>query len=245
MGTVAASKWLRQNDISRSLVQSYQAGGWVQRIGPGAVVRAGDTVGWPGAVYSLQAHYGLTVHPASKTALGLHGSLHSLPLGSKARVELHGLPGEYVPAWFTRGQWDADVALTRMKLFRGTPHEGLVPKQFGEFSILVSSRERAVLELLAGLQPDGATEETWHIMEGLMTLRPALVQQLLVSCASVKAKRLFMVLAEETEQPWLDRLELSSINFGSGKRAFATGGYLHPRYGITVPRSWARGREGV
>lgn len=242
-GTVATNPWLEQNGVSRSLVQSYEAGGWVQRIGYGAVIRAGDDVRWQGGVFALQTQGSLSVHPASKTALGLHGSLHNLPLGPRPCVMLHGLPGEYLPAWFASRQWDADLELTRTRLFSADPHAGLVPRQFGEFSILVSSRERAMLELLAGLQPDSAHEEPWHIMEGLMTMRPSVLQELLQTCVSVKAKRLFMVLAEESSQPWLDRLDLSSVDFGSGKRAFSAGGYLHPRYGITVPRAWRGPQE--
>jgi hypothetical protein len=40
-------------------------------------------------------------------------------------------------------------------------------------------------------------------MEGLNTLRPDLVQELLEKCSSVKVKRLFMHLAEQFQHPWL------------------------------------------
>jgi hypothetical protein len=75
-------------------------------------------------------------------------------------------------------------------------------------------------------------------MEGLTTLRPDVVSELLRACTSVKVKRLFMVLAEAERHGWLERLDTTGVDFGSGKRSLIKGGYLHPRFQITIPQSW-------
>jgi len=59
-------------------------------------------------------------------------------------------------------------------------------------------------------------EEAGLLMEGLTTLRPDLVQELLKECRSVKAKRLFMYLAEKQGHAWVKKLDLGKIDFGSG-----------------------------
>jgi hypothetical protein len=81
-------------------------------------------------------------------------------------------------------------------------------------------------------------DETKHLMEGLTTLQPDVVLELLRACTSVKVKRIFMVLSEIEHHGWLEHLDVTTIDFGSGKRSLVQGGYLHPRYQITVPRSW-------
>jgi len=242
-GTVATTRWLQKNGISRNLTTTYEKSGWVQRIGAGAVIRCGDRVGWQGAVYALQKQLGLGVHPGAKTALALHGSAHNIPMRARQRVVLLTQPGQHLPVWFTSWAWDAEVEVVRADLFGDSPDAGMSKLTHGDFEILVSSRERAMLEQLFAMKGDGQLEEVWNIMQGLVTLRPAVVQSLLEKCSSIKAKRLFLVIAEETEQPWLSRVNLSDVDFGRGKRVFAPHGYLHPHYSITVPRSWRRGKE--
>jgi len=85
-------------------------------------------------------------------------------------------------------------------------------------------------------------EEALLIMESLVTLRPEVVQKLLEICRFVKVKRLFMYMAEKHKHPWVEKLDLSRIGFGKGKRRIVSGGELNPKYQITVPRE---PREGT
>ena len=61
---------------------------------------------------------------------------------------------------------------------------------------------------------------------------------LLRNCTSVKAKRLFMVIAKRIDHPWVKELDLTNVDFGSGYRSFVTGGILDHTYSITVPKEW-------
>ena len=92
------------------------------------------------------------------------------------------------------------------------------------------------LSARGGRLPGADFEGAQLLMEGLATLRPALVQELLESCRSVKVKRLFMHLAEKSGHPWVEELDRAKINFGKGKRVVVAGGRFDSKYGITVPR---------
>jgi hypothetical protein len=78
-------------------------------------------------------------------------------------------------------------------------------------------------------------------MEGLTTLRPRIVQSLLEKCASVKVKRLFMLLAENCKHAWVQKVDLSKVDFGKGKRALVKGGRFDSKYKITVPNTETAG----
>lgn len=243
-GSVATTTRLQELGISLGLISKYVNSGWFDRLGVGAVVRRGSKVGWQGAVYSLQNQLGLSVHPAGKTAFGLHGSLHYVPLGQE-QVALFYRNKENLPKWFTQHDWSVQLQLIKSDLFGDDDSLGLTDVPTGEFSLKVSSNERAVLEYLHLLESDNPGDEPVQLMEGLAWLRPDVVQQLLKACCSVKVKRLFLVLAEQANHPWLKKLDLKKIDLGKGKRQFVSGGFLHPKYQITVPKSWHRTEQAA
>jgi hypothetical protein len=77
-----------------------------------------------------------------------------------------------------------------------------------------------------------------ELFEGLTTLRPAVVNALLKSCAHNKAKRLFLFLADYYAYPWIKRVDMDAIDLGRGKRMVTRGGKLDKRYQITVPEGF-------
>ena len=72
-------------------------------------------------------------------------------------------------------------------------------------------------------------------MELLTTLRPKVLQQLLEKCSSVKAKRLFLYMAEKANHPWWKALDTSRIDIGSGRRMIVPKGKFVSKYNITIP----------
>lgn len=236
-GTVATAIWLKTMGVRFDLVDRYRKSGWVQSIGRGAVLRAGDAIHWQGAVFAIQEQLRLSIHPGGKTALGIQGFAHNLPLG-KEKVFLFGARGEHLPVWFSERDWKADLRVVRTNLLGADSQTGLVKKDFGEFSLRISSPERAILEMLYCIPKDSSPNEAATIMEGLVTLNPKVIQALLVECSSVKVKRLFLVLAERYKHAWLAKLRLGQVDLGKGKRMLVKNGFLHPKYQITVPSEW-------
>ena len=78
--------------------------------------------------------------------------------------------------------------------------------------------------------------EASEIMEGMLTLRPEVVQELLEKCTSIKVKRLFMFFSKEHNLPVFKDINLKKINLGSGKRVIIKKGHLDAVYDITVPK---------
>jgi hypothetical protein len=243
-GSVATTKWLTSVGINLSLVTAYVKNGWFNRIGVGAVARRGCKVEWSGAVYALQTQLTLSIHPGGKTALGLLGSLHFIPLGNSP-VQLFYRNKENLPKWFTKYDWSAQIQAIKSDLFGDRDNLGMTDVEIGDFSIRVSSHERAIMEYLNLLEGDNNSDEPVKLMEGLAWLRPNVVQQLLETCQSVKVKRLFLILVEQVNHPWANKLDLRKVNIGKGKRQFFRGGYLHKHYQITIPKSWHCGESDL
>lgn len=234
-GTVAAQNWLHSHGISRQLAERYRRSGWVQRIGRGAYIRAADTVDAFGAIYTLQSQLGLTLHVGARTALELQGYAHFLPIKNLPTVHLFGQPGKRLPSWFLGRTWDSKVRHHMTQLFPKDTEAGLAEKSIGEYSIRLSSPERAALEMAELIPREQSFEGAHLLMEGLTTLRPDLLQTLLQSCRSVKAKRVFLYLSEKCGHAWLSKLDLPKVDLGSGKRLIVRGGRYDPKYRITVP----------
>lgn len=235
--TIATASWLLNQGITRDLLAYYRKSGWVKSAGRGVVIRNGDRADWPGGIYALQEQLNLPIHPGGKTALTMHGYGHYISLG-QVRVTLFSRCNTNTPAWFSNYQWNAKVLIFKTNLFPSGCSRGLNKIDIGNFSITISSPERAIMEVLYNLPKHESPDETKHLMAGLAALQPKIVQELLERCASIKVKRLFMILAEIEGHSWLQRIDTSRINFGSGKRSLIKGGYLHPGYNITVPHTW-------
>ena len=101
--------------------------------------------------------------------------------------------------------------------------------------IHVSTLERAAMEVLDDFPGRGTFHDLDMMFWRLSGMRPRHVMPLLRTCRSVKVKRLFFVLAERHSHIWLDHVDKTAVDFGSGPRALAKGGRLHPVYRIYVP----------
>lgn len=237
-GAVFTSVWLKERGYSHVLLSQYRKAGWLTSIGRGAMARPGDQVDWRGGLYALQEQLKLSIHLGGKSALHYHGFAHFLNLGSEA-VTLFAAPGTRLPSWFTSYDWKAKVSLTTTNLFSQSNllsnELGLASESIGAFAIKLSSRERALFETLHLVPQTQSLEEVKLFMSGLTNLRPQLVQSLLETCSSIKVKRLFMLFAEELKMPWVKKLNLDNVNFGTGARTLIKGGKTHPKYLLTIP----------
>ena len=233
-GTVSVASYLNTLGFGHDLLVRYKKSGWIQSFGRGACILYGDKVEWPGALYALQTQLGLNVHPGGKTALELKGYAHYLPSG-KRKVFLYGEQGQVLPNWFRGERLGVDIAMTRTKLFPEDSQEGFSEFREKDFSIRISSPERAAMEMLHLVPRKISFEEALLIMENLVSLRPDMVQKLLVMCRFIKVKRLFMYMVEKQGHSWVSDLDLSKIDLGKGKRMIVPNGKYDRKYLITVP----------
>ena len=231
-GNVATLRWLKPRGVDRRLADKYVQSGWLERLGHGAFKRAGASVDWFGAVHALQTQLALAVHPGGITAIELRGYTHYLSFSARA-VVLFGNPGTKLPAWFEAHTWSRRVMLVTTGVFAGTEKTtSTVPVD--EVELEVATLERAALEMMYLVPKRQSYEEAFQVMESLTSLRPKAVQQLLECCTSVKTKRVFMHAAERANHSWLKHLDLSKVDFGSGRRTIHAGGRLDKKYDLVV-----------
>jgi hypothetical protein len=233
-GTVQTAAFLVKKGYTPMLLKKYISAGWIDPVGRGAYIMHGDTVKWTGGFYAVQSQLGLDIHVGARTALELQGYGHYLS-GGLRRIFLFGLPGVRLPKWFTDHDWGEKVEYVTTKMLPISAANSFSLYEEKGYTIRLSSPERAIMEVLYLVPERQGFDEALRLMEGLTTLRPALVQSLLEGCTSVKIKRLFLYLAEKSGHSWMRDLDLSRINLGRGKRVIEKGGKFVAKYGITVP----------
>lgn len=234
---ICLSSWLEEKGISQPLTFSYLKSGWLEKIGPGAFKRAGESVEWSSGLQAIQNQAALSIHLGGKSALQYQGYAHYLPLGGHYPLYLFGYRNIGLPAWFKNYPWNVEIIYAKTNLFESIAEEGLTQVDVNGISIKASTAERAIMEVIYLIPKKETYDEAVQLMGFLSTVRPKIVQSLLEKCNSIKVKRAFMVIAERYNYPWLKELDLSRINFGKGKREFIKNGYLEPKYQITVPRN--------
>lgn len=231
-GTVTITSILNNKGYSNELLSLYKRSNWIESVGPGAYKLKGDTVDWTGALYTLQTQNNLSCHPGGKTALILQGYTHYVA-SSITTLFLYSLPGEKLPLWFKKFNRKPELLTTATNLF--SKNDGLTEYSVKDYSIKISLPERAALEMLYYVPQYQSFDEAARIFENLTMLRFQTVQSLLEDCNSIKAKRIFLYLAELCNHQWFSKINFSKINLGSGKRVIVENGKLDNKYLITVP----------
>jgi hypothetical protein len=101
----------------------------------------------------------------------------------------------------------------------------------------MAGEERATIEMLDQVPNEVGFDHADETFQGLSNLRPRLVTRLLLSCRSVRAKRLFLFYAGRHGHAWLKHVDREAVDLGTGKRQLEPGGKFDARYQITVPAS--------
>jgi hypothetical protein len=258
-GLLASAAWLERKGYSSALRNQYVKAGWLEQPARGVFRRPGGPIKWQHVVISMQTL--LDIHPlvGGRTALELHGYTHYVSASGPQEVHLY--HPDKLPGWLFKLECDAVfISHNSKRLFRNEPiyyglgnvdfdlrtgrvsggeryGPSLTEKTWGEWDwpITLSTPERAILELL----DEVPNRETFHqadmFMEGLRTLSPRRLQKLLEDCKNVKVKRLFLWMAHRHGFRYLNQIDEKRIDLGSGKRSLVKGGYLDPKYLITVP----------
>src|SRR5690606_29533912 len=202
--------------VSPKMAADYAKNGWLVRLAQGVYAFPNDDFSVYGALLFVQRHVpGL--HVGGKSALALHGIRHNL---GRDTLVLWGDTRYALPAWFTT-RFPARYVYA--SLF-DWPDTTLPPKTLGTppgqpDHLCVAVAERAVLEMLYDAGTRQSMEEARSLYDGLRAPRKELLGQLLACCTSVKAVRLFLTWARETEVADVDDLLARyPINTGSDKR---------------------------
>ena len=214
----------------------------------GVYMRMGGRLQWEGVVRSLQVGERMPMHVGGRFALALQGHEHYLRLGDAGTITLYG--PQQPPGWLGKlsleqrfeflGKGPLDlpaVSITTEVSEKALSEAGLAWHSAapGTDAMVCSTPERAMLELCDSVSDAAGVYEVDALMQAMTTLRPQRVALLLRHCRSIKAKRLFLALADRHRHAWLAHVPLEGVDLGRGKRALVPGGRLHPTYQITLP----------
>lgn len=236
-GTPAAASYLNKQGYNHSLLTRYKKSGWIQSFGRGAYILSGDEVEWYGALYTLQNQLSLNIHAGGKTALELKGYAHYLP--SRLRhIFLYAPQGLALPTWFKRDWLGLRIELIRTNVFPVENELGISVFNVRGLNLKISTPERAAMEMLHLVPGKIGFDEASLIIENLATLRSDVVQQLLLTCRSIKVKRLFLFMAEKHGHAWVSDLDVTRLDLGKGKRMVVPNGHYNSKYRITVPKDY-------
>lgn len=241
-GLLVDAAWMERHGYSSSLRSQYVSAGWLISPAPRVYRRSRSSLTWLQVVASLQdlLEYPLTV--GGRTALEQQGYAHYL---STTLQEVHLYGPKRPPTWLSALPLEAKFHWhNSLPLFSEEEQTALKPGRSRvvdpaglavALPIHLSSKERAVLELLDELPNRESFSQVDALMEGLTDLSPRRLQGLLEDCRSVKVKRLFLFFADRHRHAWRPKLDLTRIDLGAGKRSLVKGGRLDKHYNITVP----------
>jgi hypothetical protein len=176
----------------------------------------------------------MNIHIGGRSAFGLLELAHYLQVNEQ-EITLFTEERTALPAWFLNAEWETKIRLLRFSLFTDKTL-GLTDYQEGELTVKISDAARAMMECLYLCPIQFPLSETFELMEGLATLRPAIVQSLLEQCKSVKVKRLFLYFAEKIGHSWFKYLDTNKINIGAGDRSLSENGAYVAKYKLVLPK---------
>lgn len=264
-GLLVDAAWLEKHGYSRALRSHYVAAGWLQRPVRGVYRRPGGDMNWEQVVISLQSLLHLPVSVGGRTALDLHGYTHYL---SSSHQLIHLYSDVKLPRWLSKINTDWEYVSHNRHRFlparespslrmhtsdspepesmdpaESTQANGIRVTRWGQWHwpLVVSTAERAILELIDELPGKESFDVVDRMMEGLVDLSPERIQTLLEATVNVKVKRLFFFFADRHNHSWLNYIERENVDLGSGKRMLVKGGKLDQTYQITIPRDLADG----
>lgn len=231
-GAVRTVRALTNQGYSHELINHYRKSNWLKKVGDGAVSKQGDEITIYGGIYALQ-EIKIPVRVGGLSALELLGRAHYLRLKNKS-VHLFGNV-KRLPQWFLNYDWGLKIEYHSTNLIPEKFNKGLKKYKHDAFSIWISNEIQAFAEFLSLTPQKHSIEEAKELMMTLNTLRPEEVQKTLEVCTSFKVKRLFLLLAEQCNNAWVKRLDLTKISLGTGKISLTKGGRYHSKFKMTLP----------
>ena len=212
-GTPLSSADLADLGISADLAVHYARSGWLTRLARGVYCRPGDPLALYPSLNLLQRKIE-GFHVGGKTALEWYGFRHYVL--QRSTVYLYGWEDARLPSWFLSrfpGEYH------RKRLFDEQPGKPLKVDHYEsrDNAPLVSTPERALLELLSEVGVRQPLPEASEIIESTYAMRADALNELLMRCKSVKTVRLCVKLGHELNLPWVSKLDAKKLPTGSDR----------------------------
>lgn len=217
-GQPLTTRRLAESGLSAKQAARLARDGWLTRIGHGMYLLPGDKLDRDASLAVL-AQLVPGLHVGGKTALAWRGVQHNV--GFRQLLTLWGDKPVKLPVWFTDA-FQAHYQATHIFDDDLPDGLGLAPMPSGRNDVLVSTPERAMLELLSDVGKGQGLEEARHLLEGVRSPRLPVLEQLFQHLNRIKVARLADVLSEDLDLPWKDVARRHSERMGGGSRWVST-----------------------
>jgi predicted GIY-YIG superfamily endonuclease len=209
---VFTTEYFKSKGITPDMVFGYAETGWIEKISKSLYKKSGNKITFRNLLYTWNKYHDLDIHEGGLSALG---GLCAY-IKPKIIIDLYTNSKRALPKYSEKFEFN----LFNKKIFidKYGVNEG------------VSCVERACIEFIS----TGEIDEIDRTMSLMITLRPEITQKLLEKCCLIKSKRMFFHFADKHRLPIIDKLDLSKIHLGSGKRVIVRGGKLNSKYGIVI-----------
>ncbi|MCK4796487.1 MAG: type IV toxin-antitoxin system AbiEi family antitoxin domain-containing protein [Spirochaetes bacterium] len=224
--TIFFFDYLKTQGYSAQLLYQYVKSGWLEKIVKGVYKIRGKKIEPIQIINALQNQLNKKLYISAQSALLLHKKTHYLKFNNLYFVFYSD---------FRLNKW-----LNSLAYFKFIKCDLFNNDKIGfttvENGLKISSIERAFIEMAFLIPLHASYEEMLKTMELAPNLRASLLQELLESCNSIKAKRLFLHISETVKHNWFKKLDISKISLGSGTRQLVKDGIYIKKYDIYVPR---------
>lgn len=221
---------LKHMGISSFLARNYKETGWLHSIGVGAYMFPGAQLTIEGLLHAIQEDLSLDIHAGAKTALEMAGIRQYYR--EKEKVYLFSDRKNNLPLWVKNYKWDRDIV--SIKTSKWDKKEYLYNPQTREFDFFIASKELAILEQIELINRGESFEETAQLFEMLDSLNPERLNEILTE-ASIKAKRIFLFLADVYNHPWKKDLLPGVIGSGNSVITIKKKGKYLKKYHLVIP----------
>ena len=234
-GILVDRQWLNENGFDRTAIDYYMRSKTFKAVSRGVYRKPGPPLMWQNVVYSLNS-LGYSVHVGHMAALQFHGFTHYLELSGAKVISIY--CHKKLPRWTFQIEIKEKLQKVSRNPFSLDRTTGIEEVPFGtwDWPIRYSLPERAFPELLSTVDSAAEIQQADRLFEGAANLRPVIVQEMVEQCRQVKATRLFLWLAKRHNFPWFKKLDIDTIDLGSGKRQIVKDGILDKDYLITIPK---------
>jgi hypothetical protein len=194
--------WLRDFGISIAAANQLVDAGWMVRLSPGAYLITGDTPTRDGTIaYMGRRIRGL--HVGGQTALAWYGIRHYVAF--RERVVLWGRSRYAIAQWVSDAMLHSYQTTQLFDAGMGYMFQ-LKPLPNGHPNVLVSTPERALLELVSEIGKGLPYEHAENLTVGLRNIRYDVLRHLLSHCRHIKTIELVRRLGQNSGFEWASEL---------------------------------------
>lgn len=236
-GYLVNRKALYSYGLTRPDVDYYVRSGFLISIAHGVYYRKSDyQLNWMEIVASL-ADLGYQGHVGGVSAVRESGLEHFVNM-SDSQTPINLFSGKALPEWLNDKLFTVQLTTTKQPWLNELPDLAYRSHTFGQWNreIKYATIELALLEQLVNAKSETEIVAIDRQLEGMANLSPTRLNQLLLLCPSVKAKRLLGWLLERHNHAWIKHINWDNVNIGKGKRSIIKGGRYNDQWQITVPR---------